>query len=120
MNKDIKQLWLENLRNGKYSEMRMEDFPETITSDLPLRWKNKYNALGVLCDLYAKSANLEKPWSARFYKQMPEWKSIEFLGTEWSVAQQVYKWADLKRSKVENQIWNMTFGEAAKYIEDNL
>jgi hypothetical protein len=121
MNKEIKQLWIENLRNGKYAEMKQEYFPKGTSGDFTLRWKNYYNPFGVLCDLYAKAFGIEKPWESRFSKNYPDWKSVEFLRQEWEPPASVYIWAWMKRDPIqEKHMWNMSFEEAAKYIEDNL
>ena len=121
MNKEIKQLWLENLRNGKYAEMKQEYFLPPVTSSLTLRWKNYYNVFGVLCDMYAKYFDLKDCWKGNFDKTFPEWKSVEFMKSDWTVPNTVYVWAWMKRNTIhENHLWNMGFEEAAKYIEENL
>jgi len=118
VNEEVKIQWIESLREGKYREMKQEYFPKNTISDFTLRWKNYYSPLGVLCDMYAKFFNRKDCWKAIFDKDMPEWRSVEFMKSDWAVPHSVYAWAWItNENEIEHKLWNMSFEEAIKFIE---
>lgn len=120
MNLEIKKLWLENLSNGKYQEMKEEYWPKDYSGDFTLRWKNYYTPFGVLCDMYAKFFGKKECWKSNFNKNYPDEKNVSFMGNDWVIPDIVLAWAWFKVTpEQEREMWNMSFADASKYIEAN-
>lgn len=114
MNPEVKQMWLEALRSGRYKQ-----------DTGYLRIENGYCCLGVLCDLYPKA----------------NWEIVEgeysFFGESQFLTKEVAEWASLKGYTYDevnnfnmpisefpltdmNDIQGKTFEEIADYIEKSL
>lgn len=82
MKKNVKKLWLQALRSGKYLQAKGR-----------LRTHNKFCCLGVLCDLHGK----------KFKQNNWTWREQEYayLADGFILSSQVKKWAGLNDSDPE-------------------
>ena len=106
MNKEVKKLWVEALRSGKYEQGRG-----------CLRKGDKFCCLGVLCDLNEPSWNTRPEISLSIYWHKDEENNLP--------SDEIMSWAGLLRSDcsvlaILNDSGRKSFSDIAEYIEENL
>lgn len=120
MNQEIKKLWIDGLRSGKYKQGKNR-----------LNQDNKFCCLGVLCDIYAKEKNI--PWTKKYPEERYLGIYINGLYDAEILPVPVQEWAGLNDGNppVEycgdpntlaslNDTDRLTFLEIADIIEEQL
>ena len=124
MNSEVKKLWLEALRSGKYKQGQNY-----------LKVQDKFCCLGVLCDLYPgrvwKQSDNETETGERCYigiyeqskfdlpQQVREWAGIE--STNCTIPTRIpFKDAELNNLVALNDVAKYTFTQIADVIEEQL
>ena len=111
MHKNIKELWIEALRSGKYKQGRKN-----------LNYGGAYCCLGVLCEVYLE--NCDKPE----IKKRTEIGYDDFVfygGWSSTLPDEVHKWSGLSNLSYGYLIYlndtaNKSFAEIADYIQEKL
>jgi len=96
MNKKVKNMWIKALRSGSYKQVKGY-----------MRAYNKFDPLGVLCDLYAKSHKNDD--SAVWVR---DGKAYRFFNSMSGLPGKVRKWAG---SRSEDPFVKLTAKEAIKF-----
>lgn len=117
MNPEVKKLWVEALRSGKYQQgkrrLKVEGLPESP----------RYCCLGVLCDLYRQQTGRGEWAGDGYFKEGNRSSAVELI-------RQVAEWAELESSDPRIYTtgfslsslndYGFTFSELAEYIEEEL
>jgi hypothetical protein len=135
MKQEIKKMWIDALRSGKYTQGHCQlikythhtNKREEITIDIPTETElsvAKYCCLGVLCDLHrkVKGGNLTFGWRGIFYAHgigLPPEIVLKWAGLEFENPQIEYNGKTYTLSEL-NDRQRLNFYQIADLIEQQL
>lgn len=118
INPDVKELWVETLRSGRYKQ-----------GFTYLRWNylgsETFTVTGVLCDLAVKAGVLREPWCEELERDVFVYR-YGSEGNARTLPKEVYDWLGVERSSnfMDNPLFHLesknnelSFEELANIIE---
>lgn len=121
MNPDVKKMWVEALRSGKYQQCtgKLHDYLDIEDSLVPESSKHSYCCLGVLCDLALKNGVDVQLQYRRVYEGMPESQSVYFYDDESGVLpESVMRWAGINEKNPDIYLGDIRAGIVQLMIDE--